>query len=59
MKDADPYSYIASITPDNRKLFNTAYTLPIIDQHLNLMQSTNIFLFEEAAFKKANKNKEY
>ena len=31
MKDVDPYHYVSTIIGDNRKLFNTAFTLPIIN----------------------------
>ena len=32
MKDVDPSTYISTIVTDNRKLFNSAYTLPIINE---------------------------
>jgi hypothetical protein len=45
LKDVDPYSYIASILTENRKFFNTVFTLPIIDTNMELNKTTNIFRF--------------
>lgn len=47
MKEVDPYHYVNTILVDNRKLFNSAYTLPIIDVSMNLSSETNIFRFEQ------------
>lgn len=46
MKDIDPYFYMSTIISDNRRLFNAAYTLPLIDTDLNLHRATNIFRLE-------------
>lgn len=36
MKDVNPATYIDTIVTDNRRIFNSAYTLPIIDKDLSL-----------------------
>jgi hypothetical protein len=46
MKSVDPYNYVSSIVPNGKKLFNVAFTLPVIDSALNLSPTTNIFRFE-------------
>lgn len=46
LKTTNVSSYIESITCEGRKIFNTVYTLPIIDTKSSLNPLTNIFRYE-------------